>query len=448
MNNTEIFGNPLLKHISTNPKIVNWQMAVYLKNATYIDWETFEFSNTDIKIGEGLDGNIEFISPGNPIPDKNTIIDCTGKYVTKSFAIGHHHVYSALARGMPAPKKTPENFREILKYIWWNLDKNLDLEMIETSALVTAIDCAKNGATFTVDHHASPNAIKGSLETIAKAFEKVGVSHLLCYEVTDRDGFDKTNQGLEEMEDYLQNHQGLVGLHASFTVGEETLKKAVELANNYKSGIHIHVAEDKYDQEYCIKQYGKRVVERLYDAGALNSSKTILGHCLHLNESERQILSLSPAWIVQNIESNLNNKVGFFNSVNLSDKIMLGTDGMHSDMIRSAKAVYFVGQNFDNFEFDVPYKRLRNVHHYLNENNFRGDGENNLIVLDYPSPTDFNETNFLGHFYFGLESKYISHVISNGKLIAKDRKIQTVDEKEILRQSKTLAKKLWAKMQN
>ncbi len=115
---------------------------------------------------------------------------------------------------------------------------------------------------------------------------------------------------------------------------------------------------------------------------------------------------------------------------------MLGTDGMHSDMIRSAKAVYFVGQNFDNFDFDVPYKRLRNVHRYLNENNFRGDGENNLIVLDYPSPTDFNETNFLGHFYFGLESKYISHVISNGKLIVKDRKIQTVDEKEILRHQK------------
>ncbi len=286
-------------------------MAFYLKNATYIDWETFEFSNTDIKIGEGLDGNIEFLSPGNPIPEEPRIIDCTGKYVTKSFAVGHHHVYSALARGMPAPKKTPENFREILKYIWWNLDKNLDLEMIEASALVTAMDCAKNGATFAVDHHASPNAIKGSLETIANAFEKVGVSHLLCYEVTDRDGIDKATQGLEETENYLQNNQGLVGLHASFTVGEETLKKAVDVANKYNSGIHIHVAEDKYDQEFCIENYGKRVVERFNDTGVLNSSKTILGHCFHLNESERQILNSSPAWIVQNIESNLKTKLDF-----------------------------------------------------------------------------------------------------------------------------------------
>ena len=423
-------------------------MAIYLKNATYINWETFEFSKTDIKIKEGINGNIDFISPGSPIPKKYTIIDCTGKYVTKSFAIGHHHVYSALARGMPAPKKSPENFREILKYIWWNLDKNLDQDMIETSALVTAMDCAKNGATFAIDHHASPNAIKGSLEIITKAFDQVGVSHLLCYEVTDRDGKEKAIQGLEENESYLQNFQGLIGLHASFTVGKKTLKKAIEISDKYNSGIHIHVAEDKYDQDFCLEKYGKRVVERLNDTGALQSSKTILGHCLHLNDNERQILNSSPAWIVQNIESNLKNKVGFFNSVNLSDKIMLGTDGMHSDMIRSAKAVYFVGQNFDSFDFDEPYKRLRNVHRYLNKNNFRGDGENNLIVLDYPSPTEFNENNFLGHFYFGLEAIHITHVISNGKLIVKNRKIVNVDEEDILRNSKELSKKLWNKMQN
>jgi len=422
-------------------------MAIYLKNATFIDWKTFEFSETDIKISEGVDGKIEFIPSGNVIPKEYSVIDCSGKYVTKSLAVGHHHVYSALARGMPAPKKNPENFREILQYIWWTLDKNLDNESIEASALITAMDCAKNGATFGIDHHASPNSINGSLEIIAKAFEKVGVSHLLCYEITDRDGLNKASQGLEETESFLRNNQGLIGLHASFTVGDETLKRAVEISDKYGSGIHIHVAEDKYDQDFCLEKYGYRVVERLNNAGVLNSSKTILGHCLHLNDNERQILISSPAWIVQNIESNLKNKVGFFNSMNLGDKIMLGTDGMHSDMIRSSKAVYFVGQNFDNFEFDIPYKRLRNVHHYLGENRFKGDGDNNLIVLDYLPPTEFNEKNFLGHFYFGLESKHISHVISNGRLIVKKQKLQTVDEEEILKQSKILSKILWEKMQ-
>jgi len=117
------------------------------------------------------------------IKNDDEVIDCQGKLVTKSFAIGHHHAYSALSRGMPAPKKSPSDFFEILKYIWWNLDKALDKEMIEASALATAMACAKAGATFVIDHHASPNFINRSLEVISNAFEKVGISNLLCYEL-------------------------------------------------------------------------------------------------------------------------------------------------------------------------------------------------------------------------------------------------------------------------
>jgi cytosine/adenosine deaminase-related metal-dependent hydrolase len=34
----------------------------------------------------------------------------------------HHHLYSALARGMPAPPRTPTDFGEILELVWWRLD--------------------------------------------------------------------------------------------------------------------------------------------------------------------------------------------------------------------------------------------------------------------------------------------------------------------------------------
>ncbi|MCF6185697.1 MAG: hypothetical protein L3J56_13945, partial [Bacteroidales bacterium] len=158
---------------------------ILLKNATFIDYKTLEFKQTDILIEEGKNGKISF---SNNLDEKNAeIIDCAGKIVTKSFAVGHHHVYSALARGMGAPKKNPENFYEILKYIWWTLDKSLDKDMIKASALATAIACAKAGSTFVIDHHASPNFIEGSTDIIAEAFDRVGVSHLLCYEITDRD---------------------------------------------------------------------------------------------------------------------------------------------------------------------------------------------------------------------------------------------------------------------
>ena len=154
----------------------------------------------------------------------------------------------------------------------------------------------------------------------------------------------------------------------------------------------------------------------------------------------------SPAWVVQNCESNLNNNVGYFNGTSLGDNIMLGTDGMHSDMLRSARAAFFAGQRYDNITYESAYRRFRNVHRYLSENSFEGDGDNNLVILDYDSPAPVTRENFFGHFLFGITSNNITDVISNGKLVLKNRKIVTVDENEILVESREQAERLWRKM--
>lgn len=423
-------------------------MAIILKNATYIDPETLVFTRCTIKTHPGNTGETEFFKfPRQPeIRPDDQIIDCTDKLVTKSFVVGHHHIYSALARGMPAPTVAPVNFVEVLKYIWWKLDQALDREMIEASALATAVACAKSGVTFVIDHHASPNFVEGSLEIIARAFDRIGISHLLCYEITDRYGPENAEAGLRETENYLRDHQGLIGLHASFTVGNDTLRKAVELMQQTGSGIHIHVAEDKADQIQCIENHGKRVVHRLAEAGALASAKTVLVHCLHLDSEERKIIENSPAWVVQNMDSNLNNKVGYFSSHGLGDRIMLGTDGMHSDMLRSAKSVFFAGQTHDQMDYRAAYIRFRNAHQYLYNNDFVGDGNNNLVVLDYDSPTEINQENFLGHFIFGLDARHVLHLISNGELVLKDRQIVKANEQEILDFTREQANRLWDRL--
>ncbi len=423
-------------------------MSIILKNATFIHWQTLEHIHASIKIDPGVGAGYTLLPAQLEGVDisRDEVIDCTGKLVTKSFAVGHHHAYSALARGMPQPPRQPENFLQILQYIWWNLDKALDNQMIEASTLATAMACAKAGSTFVIDHHASPNAISGSLEIIANAFDRVGVSHLLCYEISDRDGIDKAEQGLTETAEYLIQHQGLVGLHASFTVGDDTLSKAVNLMQKTQSGIHIHVAEDLADQDQCMKAHNMRVVERLHQFGVLQSSKTILAHGLHLSDNERDLIRNSPAWMVENMESNLNNQVGFFDGRNLGNRLMLGTDGMHSDMIRSAQSAFFSGLQHDQINVPEAYGRLRNVHHYLSENSFLGDGDNNLVVLDYDSPTPVSSENFLGHFIFGLSSNHVQHVISNGNWLVKNRKLTNVDEQEVLIQARNQAVRLWKKL--
>jgi len=173
----------------------------------------------------------------------------------------------------------------------------------------------------------------------------------------------------------------------------------------------------------------------------------VLAHCLHLSDHERSLLAGSPAWVAENMESNQNNQVGCFNSKGMNRNIMLGTDGMHSDMLRSAKASFFAGQNYDTIDYPGIYRRFRNVHHYLRNNAFSGDADNNLVVLDYDTPTPMTATNFLGHFLFGIESKHVTHVISNGVLIVENRKVITVNETDILAEAKFQANRLWERMQ-
>jgi len=418
---------------------------IVLKDTTFIDWQTFEFTSGNILVSEEKSLSFQFIDNIGDYPEAE-VIDCRGKYVTKSFGNAHHHAYVAIALGMLNPDKKLNNFYEILKNLWWNFDKAINSETVKYSAYATAIACAKNGTTFVINHHSGPNAIKGSLKIIADAFEQVGISSLLCYEISDRDGSKIANRALKETESYLKNNQGLVGLHASFTVTDKTLKKAVKLAEKYNTGIHVHVAEDLYDQDNCYNIYNKRVVERFNVFGILNLPKSLFAHGLYLTMAERELIRESGIFIVQNTESNLNNNVGLFNSKKLGNNIMLGTDGMHSDMLRTAKATFLSGQYNDTIDIEGAYSRMRNIHKYLSLFDFSGDSDNNLVVLDYNPATVFNQNNFLKHFIYGIDSTHIQHVISNGKLIVKNRKVTTVDEDEIKSISRELSLKLQKKL--
>lgn len=417
-----------------------------LKNATFIDWQTLQFKQSDIVVSSNKNSNIELVENFDINNTVQEVIDCTGKYVTKSFGCAHHQSYIAMATGIPGVSNVSGNIYDDLRNIWWKYDKTLSLEAIKLCAYATAIACAKNGVTMIIDHHSSPNAIAGSLQTIADAFNEVGVGHLLCYEISDRDGVNIAKQALIETENYLQNNEGLVGLHASFTLTNQTLEKAAKLAYKYNTGIHVNVAEDIYDQEHCFDIHNKRVIERFYDMGILDLSKTILAHCLYLTDQERDIIRNSGVYVVQNTESNLNNSTGNFNSCGIGNNIMLGTGGLHSNMLRAAKATFFNGQLNDTIDFEEIYKRFRNIHNYFSNNNFKQNSENNLVVFDYQPHTHFDQENFLSHFLYGFDASNIQHVIANGKLIMKNRVITTVNEQEIKEQSKAVSKNIWKQM--
>lgn len=423
-------------------------MTLYLKNATWYDPETFACKTTTLAVEEGtfggltLDAEIPGISERKP---GDRILDCTGRVVTRAFGCGHHHIYSALSRGMPPAPRNPSNFMEVLELIWWRMDKKLDHDMIEASALATGLYCVKNGITFIIDHHASPFGIDGSLETIASALDRIGLGHLLCYEISCRDGEAVKEQGLAETDAYLASgRKGHVGLHASFTVDDDLLERAVALARRHETGVHIHVAEDAADQKHCEETYGKRVVNRLAEAGVLDSPLSILGHCVHLDDAERALIQKAPCWVVQNTESNLNNNVGLGRYNDLPN-VMLGTDGMHSDMIRSAQSAYFIAGHAEGGMSPLAaWQRFRNVHKHIAGHKAPGDTLNNLVVLNYDSPTPLTQDNFPGHFCYAFDAKNVETVISQGRVIVENRTLVSGDESDILAYANEQAKRLWA----
>jgi cytosine/adenosine deaminase-related metal-dependent hydrolase len=418
-------------------------MTLCLADATYVDWRTLDVTRGHLLVEPGPAGGVAVT---DDVPGGVQVVRCDGRLVTRSFVIGHHHVYSTLARGMPAPPRTPTSFNEILELIWWNLDKKLDEDMIRASARACAVEAARCGCTFVIDHHASPATPAGSLGIIAEAMEEVGLGHLLCYELSDRDGAGPRDAALAETARHLETRRGLVGLHASFTVSDGLLSLAVQLAKKFSTGVHVHVAEAESDEVHCRAHHGCSVVERLHHAGALESPATILAHCLHIDDDERRLIRESNAWVVHNTQSNQNNAVGWFHPRGLGDRIFIGTDGMHSDVLAATRAMYLEGRQVSGLGPLDAYRRMRRVHDYLHENGFPGDGENNLVVLDYPTPTPVTSENWPGHVMYGLASRHVHTVISDGRVIADRDGVTNVDEERVLAEAREQAERLWKRL--
>ncbi|HNX98336.1 MAG TPA: amidohydrolase family protein, partial [Candidatus Aminicenantes bacterium] len=226
---------------------------IIFKDTTYLDAEDLTVRHGHVQVKPGQVPVLSFPA-AIPVPSapETTVIDGRGLLVTRAFVCGHHHIYSALAGGMPAPVAPPQGFADMLSKVWWRLDRSLDRDSIRASALATAMACLRAGTTVVIDHHSSPFAAAGSLQIIADALDEAGLSHLLCLELSDRDGEKAREEGLAETETYLAaGHAGLVGLHASFTVGDPLLDRAVALASRHHTGLHVHVAESGEDQDHC-----------------------------------------------------------------------------------------------------------------------------------------------------------------------------------------------------
>lgn len=390
-------------------------------------------------------------------------IDAKGKLIMPGFINAHMHYYSTFARGMANDSPPAKNFVDILKGLWWRLDKVLTLEDVYYSAAVPMIDQIRNGVTTAIDHHASPYAVPGSLFKIAEAAESIGIRSNLCYETSDRDGEKILDECIAENVDFIKYcnsknddmMKAMFGLHASMTISDKTLEKCLKSIDGLNTGFHVHCAEGKEDVEDSREKYGKGVIERWYDAGVL-SPKTIAVHCIHITDKEMDMLKEKDTMVVHNPESNMGNAVGASPVLEMYKKgilLGLGTDAYTFDMMESYKVANIIHKHVKG-DSTVAWGEIPDM---LFNNNRKIverfiDGKigilqegalADIIIVDYNPPTPINENNINSHLLFGINGRNVDTTIINGKVIMEDRKIINIDEERIMARSRELAASVW-----
>ncbi len=391
------------------------------------------------------------------------VIDAAGRLITPGLINAHTHAYSALARGMALKDPPPGNFAEILERIWWRLDRALTLGDIELSAQLHGLESLRAGVTAIFDHHASQRAIQGSLEAVARGFSHLGLRACLCFEVSDRAGLPAAKAGIEENVAFLSRVHAAgdpmlrakFGLHASFTLSDETLRTSALACDADTVGFHIHVAEDCLDQDLTRERHGASVIERLARAGVLGRG-TLCIHGVHLAESEIRILADTGAWLVHCPQSNMNNAVGAVTLAPLRAagvNVALGSDGFTADMVREALVAHLLQNHLASSPgagfADVPELLLASNVHLANATfgaelgRLAPGAAADVVVWDYQPPTPLGAENIWGHLLFGLVNCRARDVIVAGNAVLRDGRSTTCDEEALAARCRAAATALW-----
>ena len=391
------------------------------------------------------------------------VLDAKGKVVLPGLINAHMHFYSTFVRGLG--KAAPSaSFQEVLENLWWRLDKKLSLDDSYYSAKLMLVEAIRKGTTTLIDHHASPGAVRGSLDAVAQAVKETGLRASLCYELSDRDGEQITQEGLEENAAFIRRCQkekdpqltALFGLHAAFTHSAKTMAEAAELGRSLDAGFHVHVAEASSDVGYNVKHYGKRVVERLESFGMLGP-KTMAAHCVHVDQHEIEILARTGTMVAHNPQSNMNNAVGIADLIGLRSAGVLaglGTDAMTVSMLEETRVALWA----QHLRANNPSCGFMEVAGALTANNpeiasrvwgfpigeLKEGSAADVILVDYLPFTPLDNGTVLGHLIFGISEAVVDTTICGGRVLMEGRKLAIdLDEEEMVARSRELAVKLW-----
>lgn len=255
----------------------------------------------------------------------DTNLNGENKAALPSLLNGHTHAAMVLLRGYADDML----LSEWLNHKIWPLESKLTEEDVYWGTRLACLEMIRTGTTFFNDMYWHYHGVARAVED---AGIRAAVSAVFIDLFDERKAAEQIelNQRLfEETERYIPRITFTLGPHAIYTVSTSSLEWAKVFADEHDLLIHIHLSETRQEVEDCLRRFGKRPVEYLYDIGFLGPN-IIAAHVIWVNDREIQLLQEHQVKVIYNPTSNMKMSAGFFpynKIIGAHIDVALGTDG-------------------------------------------------------------------------------------------------------------------------
>lgn len=378
------------------------------------------------------------------------IIDCDGKVAMPAFVNMHTHAAMALMRGMEEDVPLAEWLGKI-----WEREAKLDEEFVYHSTKVACLEMIKTGTvTFNDQYWFFPAAHRAAIE--------MGLRPAVSYVVLDHHDRDEAERQKEQCvrmyEEASAWNDGTiftVSVHAVYSVSEDLIVWASDFARSHGLKLHIHIAESEKEDLECKASTGGLSPTEYLDRLGVLGPHVIGAHTLWLSEHDIELLGKYRVNCVHNINSNTKLASGYkFKYNELRDagaNVCIGTDGCASsnnlDMLEAMKTTALFQKAWRKNPAAMPLEELISMATVngakalgLDTGILREGALADILIVDTDNSFFLSPGSFLANFIYSAHSDCIDSVISGGRFVMRNRKVE--GEKEILASGRSVLGKL------
>jgi len=392
-----------------------------------------------------------------PLFKGEIIINGNGKIVLPGLINCHTHLPMTLFRGIAEDQPLDKWLTETI----WPLEANLQPENVYYGALLGCLEMIKSGTTCFADMYFHE-------DKIAEAVKKAGLRAVLAQGIIEAGNKERGERMFKENVDFAKKYRAYadgrimtqLGPHAIYSCSPEILKKVREAASKLNLGIHIHLAESKDMVKEAKEKHGLSEVELLENLKFLDSD-VLAAHCIHLSKKEMALMAVHNVKIAHNPVANMKIAAGeakIKDLMNLGLTVGIGTDGPASnnslDMFESMKTTALLQKLYYRDPTVLPAETVLRMATIDGAKALRLENsvgslevgkEADLILLDFKKPHLTPMHDPYANIVYSTHGSDVDTVIVNGKILMLNRKVQTLDEDEVMKDAEKTAFNLLAR---